>query len=485
MGKSFVLPQAYPNAVVRHPRSGSVLRVTTHNGTMFHRLEKNGFTVNYPIRYQVGGGMLGSAFLVQVGAYLFESPLSWFNGFGWDVSPGYASKNVLEFDRAVAKECVYCHATGARFDDPDGRHLASKNLQPITCERCHGASEEHLRHPSKSNILNPAKLTGSARDSICEQCHLEGANRVLNPGKDWTDFRPGDSAESVFATYVLLGNEKPDVPLASEEEQLAESRCAQASMGKLWCGSCHNPHRAQRTRKLEVLAVCSLCHQKLSSSVHPVGLRECTSCHMPTTKKVTITHASHTDHRILRYPGARAESSQNPRLVAWREPPEQFRQRNLGLAELLLSPVENEDLWRQGAALLLSLDPEELKTDADVASELEDYYVRTGDRAKAVEFGRRSVELNPRSATAALTFARALEASGASSEAEEQFLRAISLDPSLKEAYGRLAMFYAKEQRTQEATSILDRYLQWNSNEIFFHEMKRKLLPEKGSAIPQ
>jgi tetratricopeptide (TPR) repeat protein len=206
---------------------------------------------------------------------------------------------------------------------------------------------------------------------------------------------------------------------------------------------------------------------------------------MPTTKKVTITHASHTDHRILRYPSAKTESPQRARLVAWREPSEQFRQRNLGLAELMLSPLENEDIWRQGAALLLALDPEELKTDAEVASALEDYYFRTHDNAKAIEFGRRSIELNPRSATAALTFARVLEASGAADEAEEQFLRAISLDPSLKEAYGRLAMFYAKQQRNQDAANILDRYLHWNSKDIFFHEMKRKLLPDKGSATPQ
>jgi len=206
---------------------------------------------------------------------------------------------------------------------------------------------------------------------------------------------------------------------------------------------------------------------------------------MPTTKKVTIAHASHTDHRILRFPGNRPESPQKPKLVAWREPPEQFRQRNLGLAELMLSPVENEDLWRQGAALLLALDPEELETDPEVAAALEDYYFRTGDYAKALEFGRRSIELNPRSATTALTFARVLEASGAAKEAEEQFLRAVSLDPSLKEAYGRLAMFYAKQERIQDATSILDRYLQWNSNDILFHEMERKLLPEKGGATPQ
>lgn len=484
MGKSFVAPQAYPDKVIKHAPSGSVLNVRTENGTMYHRLQENGFIVDYPIRYQVGGGMQGSTFLVQVKDYLFESPLSWYNGFGWDVSPGYETKNVLDFDRGVVKACLYCHATGARFDDPDGRHLISKNVQPITCERCHGASEEHVRRPTSSNIVNPAKLSGPARDSVCEQCHLEGTIRVLNPGKDWTDYHAGEIAENFFSTYILVGNSKPEVPLASEVEQLAQSHCAQATQGKLWCGTCHNPHSAPQPRAQEIRAICTSCHQQLSPSAHPMGLQECTSCHMPTTTKVTISHASHVDHRILRYPAEGVEQPQKQRLLIWRQPPEPFRQRNFGLAELSLSAVDNHDLWQDGVNLLLALKPEDLNKDPEAMSELEDYSFRTGDIRNALQFGRRSVELNPKSAAAALTFARVLETSGASSQAEEQFLRAISLDPSLKEAYGRLAMQYMDEQRIQDAHKILDQYLQWNSNEILVHQMKRDVLSQQ-SASPQ
>ena len=485
MGKSFVRPQSYPNAVIKHQPSGSVVSVRTENGTMFHRLQENGFIVDYPIRYQVGGGMQGSTFLVQVRDYLFESPLSWYNGFGWDVSPGYESKSVLEFNRGVMKACVYCHATGARFDDPDGRHLVSKNVQPITCERCHGPSEEHVRRPISSNILNPAKLSGPVRDSICEQCHLEGTTRILNPGKDWTDFHVGEAAENIFATYVLLGNEKPEVPLASEVEQFAQSRCAQVSQGKFWCGSCHNPHRAARPRAQEIREICASCHQQLSPSVHPASVQECTSCHMPSTTKVTISHASHTDHRILRRPGEAAPAPQKQTLVVWREPPDKFRQRNLGLAQLSLSSVEKHDLWRDGANLLLTLNPEELNHDPDVVTQLEDYCFRIGDITNAVSFGQRSVELNPRSASAALTYARVLEASGAATAAEAQFLRAIGLDPSLTEAYGRLALYYSKQERTRDAIDVLDRYLRWNSKDILVHQMKRDLLRQQGATIPQ
>jgi predicted CXXCH cytochrome family protein len=481
---STLIPQKYPDAVVKHERSGSVITVTVRDGTMFHKITRNGVTAEYPIQYQVGGGMEGRTFLVELRGYLFESPLSWFNGFGWDLSPGYATKDVLEFDRSVAKECIFCHATGARFDDADGKRLTTKSLQPISCERCHGASEAHIQHPSKSNIINPVRLTGPARDSVCEQCHLEGTNRVLNPGKDWTDFHVGDPAENTFATYLLQGNEKEEIPLASEVEQFAQSRCAQASGGKFWCSACHNPHRPPAPRASEVRAVCTSCHQKLSPETHVADVKECTSCHMPTIKKTTINHASNTDHRILRRPIAASPPSQDEKLVAWREPAEQFRKRNLGIAELLLSPTDNRELWLDGGNLLSSMGPETLKNDPEVVSSLEAFYFASGDASRALEFARRSVELNPQSANAALGLARILQSSGFDSEAEQGFLKTITLNSSLKEAYGRLAMLYVKQKRIQDAVNILDRYMQWNSNEILFRDWKKQLLSQKPSIAP-
>jgi Cytochrome c554 and c-prime len=156
MGSTLV-PQKYPDAVIKHERSGSVITVTMRDGTMYHKLTENGSAAEYPIRYQVGGGMDGKTFLVQMGDYLFESPVSWFNAFGWDLSPGYANKDVLEFDRAVPKECIFCHATGARFRDPDGKRLAT-NLQAIGCERCHGPVESHLDYPARLATVSASSV---------------------------------------------------------------------------------------------------------------------------------------------------------------------------------------------------------------------------------------------------------------------------------------------------------------------------------------
>src|SRR6185312_8383415 len=168
----------------------------------------------------------------------------------------------------------------------------------------------------------------------------------------------------------------------------------------------------------------------------------------------------------------------------WREPAEQFRKRNLGIAELLLSSIDNRELWLDGGNLLSSMGPQTLKNDAEVVSSLEAFYFAMGDSARALEFARRSVELNPQSANAALGLARILQSSGSDSEAEQEFLRTITINPSLKEAYGRLSMLYVKENRIQDAINILDRYIQWNSNEILFRDWKKQLLSQKPSITP-
>jgi len=217
---------------------------------------------------------MGSSFIVQIGDYLFESPASWFNSYGWDISPGYADAPLIDFDRPMTDACLFCHAGSARFSDPDGRRIQGPPLGSIACERCHGSGELHSQHPSAKNIVNPARLMGASRDSICEQCHLEAAGRILNPSKRCEDFRPGEPAEQTFATYMLTGSDKQEVIAVSQVEELAESKCARMSAGKFWCGTCHNPHPvagkgARIERATEIRTVCVSCHTKLPSETHP------------------------------------------------------------------------------------------------------------------------------------------------------------------------------------------------------------------------
>jgi predicted CXXCH cytochrome family protein len=476
MGKSLVPPQTLPSAKITHEHSHSVITIESQKGRMVHSISENGFMARYPVQYQVGGGLMGSSFLVQIGDYLFESPASWFNSYGWDISPGYAAAPLIDFDRTIGDTCLFCHAGAARFADADGRRLQGP-LGSITCERCHGMSREHARHPSAKNIVNPAKLAGAERDSICEQCHLEAAGRILNPGKSWDDFHPGEPAERTFATYVLTGSDNKEVIAVSQTEELAESACARRSGGKLWCGTCHDPHGAAKDRQSEVRAICASCHAKLSPAAHPAEQPECTSCHMPRSATTNVTHAALTDHRILRRPSdaANSQARTSPKLSAWREPPQEFRDRDLGLGEILAAVSKNQPvLEKEGSRLLKALPQEQRAADFDVLTALEGLSLQERNLPTALELGHRTIELRPQSARAAMNLGIVLQGSGDTAEAERQLRRAIELDASLKPAYQRLAILYGSQRRTQEMIDTIDRFLKWNPQDIMFRSQKEQ-----------
>jgi len=77
----------------------------------------------------------------------------------------------------------------------DGCHSVNYNIQTKTvtewnvgCEKCHGPGAAHVRKPSRTNIVNPARLDFVSANDVCIQCHSQGRT-LQNPieGKyyDW------------------------------------------------------------------------------------------------------------------------------------------------------------------------------------------------------------------------------------------------------------------------------------------------------------
>jgi predicted CXXCH cytochrome family protein len=466
MGKSLATPESLGPARIEHQVSGSVITIAEQNGRMVHRINERGVIAEYPIAYQIGRGIKGRTYLVRVGEYLLESPASWYKGSGWDVSPGYESLQLLDFDRPITAECLFCHAGPTRFADADGRRLVDEAVTAITCERCHGPAAEHIRKPSGKNIVNPSKLSGTERDSVCEQCHIEGETRILNPGKNLQDFHAGEALERTAVIYQLKTAETGRA--VTQAEELAESKCARSSRGTLWCGSCHHPHRASADRRREIREVCASCHATLSKASHPASATECVSCHMPARATSNIAHVAATDHRIQR-PNKNGPPYSGPdQIMAWREPAPELRERDLGLAQLQIAIERKlQALAQEGYDRLRKLPPEQLGNDAEVLASLE-AVVMAFDPARAAALGRRVVELRPQSASSALSLGLALKQSGNPRDAEEQFRRAIDLDSSLMDAYAQLALLFDEQKRTQESVETIGRFLKWNPQSIQF-----------------
>jgi hypothetical protein len=469
MANSLGPPASVPAGRVIHPRSESVIAIELE-ARMTHRLSERGLTAEYAIDYQIGAGILAHSYITQVNGYLFESPATWFRSSGWDVSPGYGPAPAIDFDRPITETCLYCHAGAAKFSGDDGRRLSDLKLTGITCERCHGPSEDHVRRPSASNIVNPRKLPARARDSVCEQCHLEGAVRVLNPGKRWGDFHPGENLERTVAVYVL-NQDGHEVKAVSQVEQLAQSRCASGSSGQLWCGTCHQSHGQPTDRNGAIRGICLSCHAKPSKTAHQNPQPECVSCHMPRLSS-EYAHVAVTDHRIVRRPHVAMASEGMKKLAAWVEPPAEFRQRDLALAGLIAG-------FKQGIPSVGQDALHRLKT-IPGAKMAEDPALLAAacDALVTVNLCRQAAEKQPESADRALALGKGLALSGDTAGAEQQFVNATRFDPSLKRAYLELWTLYDGQHRIGEMRETTEQYLNWNPRNILFRRLKAILAME-------
>ncbi len=98
MGASLGPPSNVESGQVLHQRSGSSITIEMAGGRMVHRLRAQGLTAAYEIGYQIGSGKLAHSYIVDVKGYLFESPASWFQPYGWDLSPGYLQAPAIDFE---------------------------------------------------------------------------------------------------------------------------------------------------------------------------------------------------------------------------------------------------------------------------------------------------------------------------------------------------------------------------------------------------
>lgn len=457
MGRSLKVPSDAPAGSFHHDASGSTVRVFWKDGSMHHAIEERGLSADYPIAYSIGAGKVGRSYLIELGGQFFQSPAAYYTAHAeWNASPGYETERVLDFSRSITSDCLFCHA-GAVKPGPQKTELTA-----ISCDRCHGPGENHRQHPYPGTIVNPAKLPVRARDSVCEQCHLEGATVVLNPGKYWWDFRPGKALEDVETHYVYRTQKDQQLSIAavSQAEQLVLSACWRGSAGKLWCGTCHDPHGeppVDRTQQMK--QICESCHATAQlASTHQPDQTDCIACHMPSRRAVDVSHAAVTDHRITRWPGAIADVKTAKFIAVWRDPKPEFAERNLGLAFFNTGKQRQSVAdFEQAFRLLSSLPP--AQNDAAVSAAKGYMLLGSGHASQAVECFEHSVADNPDSAEYWLDLGVAQDGAGNHAAAIEAFRKSIRDGPYDYRPYKALANLYRRMNEAEQSRLVINEFL--------------------------
>jgi hypothetical protein len=279
------------------------------------------FREKEPVEWIIGSGANAMGGIVRKGDRLFEAPLTYYSKTqAWGLSPGYEEVD-RGFSRPIEGACIVCHS--ARPNPADG--ITGEFRSPpfyelaIGCETCHGPGTAHVQEMSGgktgarrtgSAIVNPAKVQPWLANNICMSCHQNGDARVLQPGKRFQDFRPGQPLDHTLA--ILMAPPTRESPPDSDHVQhyfsMRLSECYLKSKTNLSCINCHDPHVQPSPAEAPAYfrQKCLTCHTSKSCTAAAVTREktsprdDCIGCHMPKRDITGISHASLTNHRIIR-----------------------------------------------------------------------------------------------------------------------------------------------------------------------------------------
>jgi predicted CXXCH cytochrome family protein len=194
----------------------------------------------------------------------------------------------------------------------DGCHSVDYNIHTkqvvewnVGCERCHGPGSEHAGHPSRGNILNPARMDYVEANDTCIQCHSQG-RPLTSPieGKyyDWpVGFRPGLHLRDFWQLEEHTLGTQSFTHFAdgtAHKNRMQGNDFVQSVMYRrgITCFSCHDIHGTDNYAQLRKPAdkLCLDCHGPLSlngprtatleeHTHHKAGSpgSQCVACHMP------------------------------------------------------------------------------------------------------------------------------------------------------------------------------------------------------------
>ena len=477
--------QLHPTTFV-HQASGVEYKLSLLDGNAvlaYRPPHESGAWTTLPLNYFLGSGHLGTTYLYSIENYLFESPVAWYAASGsYDMKPGLAEMQQAPPSLPMQSSCLRCHMSAVQASDSGtiNRYQGLPFLHTgITCESCHGDSQQHVLTKGKSKIVNPARLDAERRDSVCISCHLEGDVSVERAGHSPLNYRPGESISTYVAYYVRTGANLTSRGV-SEVEQLSQSTCKRVSGDRMSCSSCHDPHftpsAEQRTAFFR--GKCLACHsQPEFSKVHHPENQDCTSCHMGRTGAANIPHVAWTDHRILKLPeGPKTEprtKTEND-FVPIFSPGATDRDRAMAYYRELL---EGDQSLEATAWKLLTQQQSLIQNDKEAMDAFGNLAAERGERETAEKAFRTVLQLDPANLTALSNLGTLLAKEGKLNEAIPLLRTAFDHNPDVTGLAMNLARVQCMAGNGPAARSTLSKALVYCPN----YEDMRRLLAQTSS----
>ncbi len=455
-----------------------------------YRLDEYGALIHELVRqasYVVGSGEHVRSYVADSGGYLTQLPISWYSDEKkWGLSPGYETFN-HRFDRPIGPGCIACHNDYPKFVQATLNKYESPVPTGIGCERCHGPAEWHVRQQTdgwqpprqtavQPTIVNPAQLSGSLKDDVCFQCHLQGDAEFVNPGMEQYGYRPGLRLADYRSVYQAETSDPDKFGIASHAARMVQSRCFTESAGRFNCITCHDPHVPLREVQAETyLSACLNCHTKISCKRTADGSvahqqNDCVTCHMPRGHPADVQHTVFTDHWIRR--PQQSENTTEPKPLPagpvllrafWDDPkPDEERQ---GLAHLSFA-------FAKGGRANLEFGIELLQKAALHGNLHLEGWRRLGmaglakrDPSLAGSAFQQALRLDPNDGKSQMGFGMALGAFGDLDRALAELESANRSAPDQLDAYPEVSAIHMQRRQPERALAVLEQSLRLNPHQ--------------------
>jgi predicted CXXCH cytochrome family protein len=194
----------------------------------------------------------------------------------------------------------------------DGCHSVNYNIQTksvtewnVGCEKCHGRGAVHAANPSRSNIVNPARLDTAQATNVCIQCHSQGQPLSSPINGVYYDWPVGFHVGLDLKNFWKLEDHKPGEQTfthfadgTAHKNRMQGNDFVQSAMYThgVSCYSCHDVHGTENDADLlkPASVLCLECHgpnspngpRGASIEVHTHHDKnsagsDCVNCHMP------------------------------------------------------------------------------------------------------------------------------------------------------------------------------------------------------------